>query len=161
MWTGLSGAHLHHAGPRGSAVRLYSARLRVGTPVGLALAINHEAIEKLKSRKNNSTEWNTFAGEMNAGCECLVDFISPEFSAAHTMQHNFHVASNEFSHDMIIGRDPMFELGIDLLCSAQTVHWKDTAETPMCAEPQVQPEQNVLFDFDKNPTNVKLADFSY
>ena len=35
--TRLSGAHLHHAGPRGSAVRLYSARLRVHTPVGLAV----------------------------------------------------------------------------------------------------------------------------
>ena len=45
-----------------------------------ALVIGQEAVEKLKNGKNNSTEWNAFAGEMNAGCKCSVDFILPEFS---------------------------------------------------------------------------------
>ena len=46
------------------------------------------------------------------------------------ISHNVHVTDNHMNYDMIIGRDLLEELGIDLKFSTKTIAWQHR-EIPM------------------------------
>ena len=80
--------------------------------------VSKDAVKKLKINKRtskDSTEWTTAAGTLTTLAKCQVNFLLPELSPTKTIHHKFHVTENRITnYDMVIGRDLLQELGIDL-----------------------------------------------
>jgi hypothetical protein len=79
---------------------------------------------------SKSTYWTTKAGTFKTDRK---QFILPEFHEGKDISWNMHVNESDArlnSDDMIIGRDLLHELGIDLLFSLGVMKW-DNAIVPM------------------------------
>ena len=96
--------------------------------------VSKDAVKKLKINKRtskDSTEWTTAAGTLTTLAKCQVNFLLPELSPTKTIHHKFHVTENRITnYDMVIGRDLLQELGIDLKFSNQSIVWDD-GDIPM------------------------------
>ena len=85
-----------------------------------AILINKKFINNSKSTKDKKTRWTTKAGNFNTNRKCEVDFTLPAFNAKKIVSWNCYVDESDNSnnnYDMIIGRDILHELGIDLMFS--------------------------------------------
>ena len=95
--------------------------------------INHAFVKKYKKKKSSSTTWTTKAGTFHTERKVNCQFTLPEFHQGKDINWTMYVAeSNHKSnyYDMIIGRDLLHELGIDLLFSKGVMVW-DNATIPM------------------------------
>ena len=81
--------------------------------------------KKLKLRKTAGRPkvWSTPAGEMTTSQKCKTQFTLPELHSDRTVEWDFHVTKSLGAYDMIIGRDILEFLGIDIKFSDQTVEW--------------------------------------
>lgn len=96
--------------------------------------INAGAVAKLCVKKESKAEWNTAAGVFETEGICSVSFRLPELSPTAEIMHKVHVFKSEkiSNYDMIIGRDLLTELGIDVCFSDGTIKWpKQNGEIPM------------------------------
>ena len=98
-----------------------------------ASVIASEFVNKLKLTKADSTEWNTAAGNFVTRGTCKIQLQLPELSPTATIHTKFHVHTGTLgNYDLIIGRELLEELGIDILYSSQQVVWPTQyAELPM------------------------------
>ena len=84
-------------------------------------------IGKLTSKikgKNSSetTTWETQAGKSTTSKKTNIDFCLPEFSATKILSWKFHVDNkNKSRYDMILGRDLLTALGLDLIFSENII----------------------------------------
>ena len=88
--------------------------------------INKKFVNNSKSTKDKQTSWTTKAGKFKTTRKCEVDFTLPAFDAGKVITWNCYVDESDDStnnYDMIIGRDILFELGIDLLFSSAEMKW--------------------------------------
>ncbi len=76
-------------------------------------------VKKLRLKKTTPTNWNTAAGTMKTSHTTKVQFNLNEFNGRKIIEWEFHMAEQEFSYDMIIGRDLLTKLGI-------IINFKDT-----------------------------------
>ena len=84
----------------------------------------------LKKSKSNKS-FSTANGAYKTNFDSEVFFTLPEFSNSKIVKWNFAVAkSSDIGYDMVIGRDLMESLGIDLLFSRKVVTWEGN-ELPM------------------------------
>ena len=96
-----------------------------------ALLIKGQLVEKLTVTSDQTTRWSTAAGPLNTTERCDIQFSLPELSPTRLVKWSVHVdATNKLPYDMIMGRDALHELGINLNFKEQTVQW-DEAEIPM------------------------------
>jgi hypothetical protein len=83
--------------------------------------VNRFFVEKYKKiTLTKSTNWTTKAGTFKTDCKVKCQFTLPEFHECKDMSWNVYVNESDArlkSYDMIIGRDLLHELGIDLLFS--------------------------------------------
>ena len=93
--------------------------------------VTAEHVKKLRARgsKTKPTTWTTPAGEMTTQSKVKVQFTLPELQENKLIEWNVHVVDNMGAYDMIIGRDIMSFLGIDIRFSDQVVTWEG-AEMP-------------------------------
>ena len=98
-----------------------------------ASVIASEFVNKLKLTKADSAEWNTAAGNFVTRGTCKIQLQLPELSPTATIHTKFHVHTGTLgNYDLIIGRELLEELGIDILYSSQQVVWPTQyAELPM------------------------------
>jgi hypothetical protein len=97
--------------------------------------VNHEFLGKLKKKSSKETTWNTKAGSFNTNSKCKISFVLPEFHENRDISANVYVdnsPSEDCKYDMIIGRDILSALGIDLVFSEGVMLW-DNAIVPMRA----------------------------
>ena len=87
--------------------------------------------KKLKIRKTagKPKTWATPAGDMTTNQKCKTQFTFPELHSDRTLEWDFHVTPTLGAHGMIIGRDILEFLGIDIQFSDQTTQW-DHASMP-------------------------------
>jgi len=78
-------------------------------------------------KDSRPTRWSTAAGIMTTTQKCRVEFKLTEFDEQKVIEWDFHVTKNDFSYDMIIGRDLLEPLGIDIKYSTRTMEWDGTA----------------------------------
>ena len=98
---------------------------------GSATLVKKDLTKKLKVVKgNDTTVWTTPAGEMRTNKECTAQFTIPELHDDRVIQWQCHVHDNLGGYDMILGRDILRELKIDIQFSDDTIHW-DEASIPM------------------------------
>ena len=83
---------------------------------------------KLRSKKSDQV-WTTPAGSLKTTATCRTQFSMPELHDNRVIEWEFHVTKNMGAYDMIIGRDILTDLGIDVKCSNMTVSW-DNADIP-------------------------------
>ena len=83
---------------------------------------------KLRSKKSNQV-WTTPAGNLQTTAMCRSQFSMPELHDNRVIEWEFHVTKTMGAYDMIIGRDLLTDLGIDVKCSNMTVSW-DHADIP-------------------------------
>ncbi len=92
--------------------------------------VSEEFVKKLRVKKAKSnTNWSVPGGTMKTNLTAKAQFTLPELHDDRLIEWNFHVAKDLGNNDMILGRDLMEFLGIDVCFSDQTVKW-DFAEMP-------------------------------
>ena len=92
--------------------------------------INKEFVKKLKTIKTAESTWKTKAGNFKTNAKVKAKFIMPEFYANGDIEWTVHVDNSsrkESNYDMIIGRDLLHELGIDLLFSQGKMQWEGSS----------------------------------
>ena len=89
--------------------------------------IKHTAVSNLRIRHDKSTTWNTAAGHMTTTGRCKIQFILPEFHSDRVISWDAHVHESTVTqkYDMIIGRDLLNALNMDIRFSDQTITWED------------------------------------
>ena len=91
-----------------------------------ATLINKGLIGKLKTTKDKKSKWKTKAGKFTTNRKCKINFSLPALFEHRTIDWNCYVdesSPNSCLYDLIIGRDLMFELGIDICFSTAEIKW--------------------------------------
>ena len=89
-----------------------------GTVIRAALA------KKLRKQKIEPTSWSTMAGTVSTSEMSKVQFSLPKFFDDKLVEWDVHLAKDLGNYDMIIGRDILTDLGIDIHFSTQTCTWE-------------------------------------
>ena len=92
--------------------------------------VTQTVVKKLRLKNSTPTEWNTAAGTMTTNKKCQVEFKMTEFDVEKVIEWNFHVTPRSFGYDMIVGRDLLEPLGIDIKYSSKAIEW-DGISIPM------------------------------
>jgi hypothetical protein len=86
------------------------------------------AVAKHVRWTRSETSFNTAAGQYDTSHKATVLFTLPEFSESKNLRWEFHLDSQKDSknvgYDMIIGRDLMQELGLNIDFASRTVSWE-------------------------------------
>ena len=86
--------------------------------------------KKLRVRESAAQQvWTTPSGAMTTTAKAKTQFTIPELHENRLIEWDLFVTKDLGAHDMIIGRDLMQFLGIDVLFSSLTVEW-DGASMP-------------------------------
>ena len=81
----------------------------------------------VKSTKQEQ-QWSTAAGILATNTKTATSFSLPELYANKLINQPIHIVDlNINRYDMIIGRDLIRSLGIDIHGADMTIHWDDTA----------------------------------
>ena len=98
-----------------------------------ASLIDKQHCKKLRAKplkEGKETVWTTPAGNVSTNAKTRAKFIMTELHYDRAIQWDLHVAPSLGSYDVILGRDFMQDLGIDILNSECTIQW-DGASIPM------------------------------
>ena len=98
-----------------------------------ATLVNHQLVNDLKQTREGKTKWRTKAGKFTTTNKCNITFKLPAFYEHREITWNCYVdtTKNNLSHyDLIIGRDLMHEIGINILFKDAEIEW-DGATIPM------------------------------
>lgn len=77
---------------------------------------------------------------MQTTTKCQAQFTIPELHDNRLIEWNLHIAKDLGAYDMIIGRDMLKDLGIDIRFSNNTVEW-DNSEIPI-KDPDVELQES-------------------
>ena len=78
---------------------------------------------RIKTSNNKPKTWSTPAGELTTRAKVKSQFTIPELQERKMIEWDFHVTESLGAYDMIIGRDIMEFLGIDIRFSDMTIKW--------------------------------------
>ena len=96
--------------------------------------ILNEFTAGLPKQKTSDEKWMTKGGQFETKAICEVQMKLLDFSSSRTVKWKFHVdtkaTSKQENYDMIIGKDLMQELGLDVKYSNLSLQW-DQLEVPM------------------------------
>ena len=94
--------------------------------------INKSKILDNKCYQDKKTVWDTTAGQCKTSGRCELEFGLHEFSTTRRIKHNFHVMTKVIpGYDMIIGRDLMHHLKLDVMFSTSSLVWFENGEIPL------------------------------
>jgi len=93
--------------------------------------VDQKFAKKLRIKKSQSTgtTWSTPGGDMHTNQMVKAQFTIPELHDDRLIEWNMHVTKTIGAYDMIIGRDILEFLKIDIRFSDKTIVW-DRAEMP-------------------------------
>ena len=97
---------------------------------GCLVAAEYAKKLKIQKDKSSSTVWTTPAGPLRTDKCVRGEFTIPELHDNKLIRWKFHIAPNLGNYDMIIGRDLMSDLKMDVKFSTQTIEWEDS-EIPL------------------------------
>ena len=152
------------ASRKGSRKAKHWKRMRILLDSGCgATLINQSLLGDLKTKKDKKTKWTTKAGKFSTTKKCKVAFTLPAFHQHREIKWDCFVdeSSPESSHyDMIIGRDLMHEIGMDIIFSKAEMVW-DNASISMQSYDKLHEEfvdsfeQELMFAHDPTTTDAE------
>jgi len=95
--------------------------------------VNKKFVRNLQVTRDNKTKWTTKAGSFVTKRKAMVSFILHELHPDKTVTWEMHVdetPSGVSNYDIILGRDLLTNIGVDILFSSQQVTWEN-ASIPM------------------------------
>ena len=95
--------------------------------------INQRFTTKLKQIQGGTSKWTTKSGSFETNKQCKIELVLPELHRDKHIIWMMHVdesSSLSSNYDLIIGRDLMQAVGIDLLFSTNEIQW-DNATSQM------------------------------
>jgi hypothetical protein len=109
-------------------------RVCLDSGCGGTLVNNRSFVKKYqKKTSSKSTNWTTKAGTFMTDYKVKCQFTLPESHQGQDISWNMYVNESDArldSYDMIIGRDLLHEVGMDLLFSLGVMKWEN-ATVPM------------------------------
>ena len=139
-------------------------RLRVLFDSGCsATLINKRFVRNWKKTENKSIKWSTKAGSFKTKRRCEIQFTLPAFHENRTISCNAYVDESHHAssnYDMIIGRDTMHSLGVNLLFDTAEISW-DNAKVHMQPPASLQGdwaealEEELLYAHDPETTDAE------
>ena len=92
---------------------------------GAGTLVTEAAAKKLRLKESNlkPMKWTTPAGEVSTKKSVKTQMTLPEFYHDRIIEWDYHVAKSLGMYDMIIGRDLLKFLGIDIRFSNETAEW--------------------------------------
>ena len=90
---------------------------------GTLIAEKHTKKLRVRQSNNKPTVWSTPAGEMTTRDKTKLQFTMPELHDKRLIEWNCHVIKDMGNYDMIIGRDLMSFLGMDVQFSSHEIVW--------------------------------------
>jgi len=94
---------------------------------GSGTLLTEKYAKKLKLKQSSSQQkWTTPAGELSTSRSAKAEFIIPELHDNRMITWKVHVTKDLGAYDMIIGRDILTDLGIDIRFSTETIEWDDS-----------------------------------
>ena len=149
---------------KGSRKAKHWKRMRVLIDSGCgATLVNKSFIEHLAWKKDKGTKWTTKGGDFKTTRKCRVSFTLPSFHEHREIHWTCYVDESPVEkccYNMIIGRDLMHEIGIDILFSKAEIVW-DNASVPMQSIDKLQKdyvdtfEQELLYAHDPDTTDAE------
>ena len=100
--------------------------------------------KKLRIKKIPSVNWSTMAGKVQTGLKSKIEFSLPEFFEDRLIEWDSYLTDDLGSYDMIIGRDLLCELGVDINFSTSTCTW-DNSTIPM-RDPKINIKQSYVVE---------------
>ena len=89
-----------------------------------ATVVSSSLVKKLRQKTDARTDWNTAAGTFSTTATVKLDMKLPELSPSATIELGAHVHKGDLAnYDVIIGREDLLELGIDIKFSTSTIEW--------------------------------------
>eukprot|EP00957_Ditylum_brightwellii_P087520 6662725-Ditylum_brightwellii.AAC.1 len=76
-------------------------------------------------RKADQTKWKTVTGEFGMCTKYKATFGLPELNPSMHVEHTIHMTDQLGQYDMILGRDLLQEMGIDLNFKENNISWED------------------------------------
>jgi hypothetical protein len=128
-----------------------------------ATLINERFVRHWKKTESKSTKWSTKGGSFKTKRKCEIEFTLPAFhenrkiTCSAYVDESHHESSN---YDMIIGRDLLHLLGINLLFDTAEIPW-DNAKIHMQTPGTTNGdwldtmEQELLYAHDPNTTDAE------
>ena len=96
--------------------------------------VTEEYAKKLRAKRSSTQQvWTTPSGSMTTSSKVRTQFTIPELHDNRVIEWDMHVTKSLGAYDIIIGRDLLQFLGIDVLFSSLTVEW-DGATMPFKAQ---------------------------
>ena len=89
--------------------------------------INKQCVEGMKLNRSKVTEWRTSAGVFTTNQQTKLNIKLPEFFENRVVMYDVHVTENTSFYDMIMGRDMLRELGIQINLSTNSVTWDEVS----------------------------------
>ena len=91
----------------------------------------------LKQPRENKTKWRTKAGKFTTTNKCKITFTLPTFYKLRKITWNCYVDTtnnnnNNINYDLIIGRDLMHEIGINILFTDSLIEWDGAIRYNLC-----------------------------
>ena len=104
------------------------------------------------------------AGIFASNGKCNLCFKMAEFNPTATISHRAHVTDTLGQYVMIIGRELMHTLGIDLHFSTASMHWRDvevSMKGSTCAKEETFHIKEELFVSEKTDQIAKILNAKY
>jgi hypothetical protein len=102
---------------------LKSMRILLDSSCAASL-INQNLVKTLKNTKEDRTKWTTKAGHFSTHRKCEIAFTLPALHIHRQITWNCYVDESNaksISRDLIIGRDSIYDIGIDICFSAAEI----------------------------------------
>ena len=91
-----------------------------------ASIICKKQLHENKSYHSKEKKWQTTAGTVSTHGRSKLDFFLSEFSYSRKITHDFHVVNTVLpSYDMIVGRDLMHFLKLDMQFNTSSLNWHE------------------------------------
>ena len=121
--------------------------------------VNRNVVKKLKIVKNaKKLTFNTPSGPLITHSSCKLLFKLPELSNSRIIEWKCQVndSKSPSNYDMIVGRDLLEQLGINLKFHTQTIEWDD-AEIPM-RSPSITHQEAFLAESTEGKLALKASE---
>ena len=89
--------------------------------------VKEQLVSRFKKVPSENCTWRTMAGSFTTTSKCVVEFTLPELNPTAKIKQKLHVVPKMSKYDIILGRDVMQNLGINLDFEDKVIRWNGSS----------------------------------